>query len=92
MSSCHRVARYRTEAVVLAQGASSLKADLEEYEYQLECQSKELTTLRLEHSSLREELTAANLQNEQLLARWLEEKKEEAERINKYNATQERSM
>ncbi|KAK2871219.1 hypothetical protein QQF64_002364 [Cirrhinus molitorella] len=88
---CHsQVARYRTEAVVLAQGASCLKANLEEYEYQLECQSKELTTLRLEHSSLREELTAANLQNEQLLDRWLEEKKEEAERINKYNATQER--
>ncbi|XP_059394585.1 autophagy-related protein 16-1 [Carassius carassius] len=88
---CHsQVARYRTEAVVLAQGASSLKAELEEYEYQLECQSKELTALRLEHSSLREELTAANLQNEQLLERWLEEKKEEAERINKYNATQER--
>ncbi len=77
MSSCHRVARYRTEAVVFAQGASSLKAELEEYEYQLECQSKELTALRLEHSSLREELTAANLQNEQLLDRWLEEKKEE---------------
>lgn len=90
MSSCHRVARYRTEAVVFAQGASSLKTELEEYEYQLECQSKDLTALRLEHSSLREELTAANLQNEQLLDRWLEEKKEEAERINKYNATQER--
>ncbi|XP_073686350.1 autophagy-related protein 16-1 [Garra rufa] len=88
---CHsQVARYRTEAVVLAQGASCLKADVEEYEYQLECQSKELTALRLEHSSLREELTATNLHNEQLLDRWLEEKKEEAERINKYNATQER--
>ncbi|XP_016410753.1 autophagy-related protein 16-1-like [Sinocyclocheilus rhinocerous] len=88
---CHsQVARYRTEAVVLAQGAFCLKANLAEYEYQLECQSKELTALRLEHSSLREELTAANLQNEQLLDRWLEEKKEEAERINKYNAIQER--
>ncbi|XP_018925045.1 autophagy-related protein 16-1-like [Cyprinus carpio] len=88
---CHsQVVRYRAEAVVLAQGASSLKAELDEYGYQLECQSKELTALRLEHSSLREELTAANLQNEQLLDRWLEEKKEEAERINKYNATQER--
>ncbi|XP_050977066.1 uncharacterized protein si:ch1073-143l10.2 [Labeo rohita] len=88
---CHsQVARYRTEAVVLAQGASCLKANLEEHEYQLECQSKELTALKLEHSSLREKLTAANLHKEQLLERWLEEKKEEAERINKYNATQER--
>lgn len=67
-----------------------MKANLEEHEYQLECQSKELTALKLEHSSLREKLTAANLHNEQLLERWLEEKKEEAERINKYNATQER--
>ncbi|XP_016128918.1 autophagy-related protein 16-1-like [Sinocyclocheilus grahami] len=88
---CHsQVARYRTEAVVLVQGAFCLKANLEEYEYQLECQSKELTALGLEHCSLREELTAANLQNEQLLDRWLEEKKEEAERIYKYNAIQER--
>ncbi|XP_043106006.1 autophagy-related protein 16 isoform X2 [Puntigrus tetrazona] len=88
---CHsQVARYRTEAVVLAQGAHCLKADLQEHEYQLECQSKDLTALRLDHGSLREQLMAANLQNERLLDRWLEEKKEEAERINKYNATQER--
>ncbi|XP_051972646.1 uncharacterized protein si:ch1073-143l10.2 [Xyrauchen texanus] len=88
---CHsQVARYRTEAVLLAQGACSLKADLEEYEYKLECQSKELTVLRLEHRALREELTAANLQKEQLLDRWLEEKKQEAERINRHNAIQER--
>ncbi|ROL54428.1 Autophagy-related protein 16 [Anabarilius grahami] len=88
---CHsQVARYRTEAVLLAQGASCLKSDLEEYEYQLECQSKELTALRLEHNTLREELAATKLQKEQLLDRWLEEKKEEAERINKHNATQER--
>ncbi|XP_056322485.1 autophagy-related protein 16-1 [Danio aesculapii] len=88
---CHsQVSRYRTEAVLLAQGSSCLKANLEEYEYELECQSKELTALRLEQKTLREQLSAANLQNEQLLERWLEEKKEEAERINKHNATQER--
>lgn len=87
--SC-RVTRYRTEAVVLAQGACSLKADLGEYEYQLECQSKELSALRLEHQTVKKELTAVNLQKEQLLDRWLEEKKEEAERINKHNATHER--
>ncbi|XP_051540614.1 uncharacterized protein si:ch1073-143l10.2 [Myxocyprinus asiaticus] len=88
---CHsQVARYRTEAVLLAQGACSLKADLEAYEYKLECQSKELTVLRLEHRALREELTATNLQKEQLLDRWLEEKKQEAERINRHNAIQER--
>lgn len=90
MCYCCRITRYRTEAVVLAQGASLLKADLAEYEYQLECQSKELTALRLEHQTVKEELTAVNQQKEQLLDRWLEEKKEEAERINKHNATQER--
>ncbi|CAM4730150.1 hypothetical protein PO909_022496 [Leuciscus waleckii] len=88
---CHsQVARYRTEAVLLAQGASCLKSDLEEYEYQLECQSKELTALRREHSTLTEEMAATKLQEEELLDRWLEEKKQEAERINKHNATQER--
>ncbi|XP_067289731.1 autophagy-related protein 16-1 isoform X2 [Pseudorasbora parva] len=88
---CHsQVARYRTEAVLLAQRASFLKSDLEEYEYQLECQSKELTALRLEHNTLREELAATTLQKEELLDRWLEEKKEEAERINLHNATEER--
>ncbi|KAG1971213.1 autophagy-related protein 16-1 [Pimephales promelas] len=88
---CHsQVARYRTEAVLLAQGTSCLKSDLEEYEYQLECQSKELTALRREHSKLTEEMAATKLQKEELLDRWLEEKKQEAVRINKHNATQER--
>ncbi|XP_077098873.1 uncharacterized protein LOC143749995 isoform X2 [Siphateles boraxobius] len=88
---CHsQVARYRTEAVLLAQGASCLKSDLEEYEYQLECQSKELTALKREHSTLTEEMAATKLQEEELIDRWLEEKKQEAERINKHNATQER--
>ncbi|XP_056591885.1 uncharacterized protein si:ch1073-143l10.2 [Triplophysa dalaica] len=88
---CHsQITRYRTEAIVLAQGASSLRADLAEYEYQLECQSKELSVLRLEHQTVKEDLTSVNLQKEQFLDRWLEEKKEEAKRINKHNATQER--
>ncbi|XP_065146726.1 autophagy-related protein 16-1 [Paramisgurnus dabryanus] len=88
---CHsQITRYRTEAVLFAQGASSLKADLEENEYQLECQSKELTALKLEHQTQKEELTALNSQKEQLLDRWLEEKIEEAERINRHNATLER--
>jgi len=90
MYSCCRVARYRTEAVLLAQGASCLKSDLEEYEYQLECQSKELIALRREQSTLTEEMAATKLQKEELLDRWLEEKKQEAVRINKHNATQER--
>ncbi|XP_066507766.1 autophagy-related protein 16-1 [Hoplias malabaricus] len=88
---CHsQVSRYRTEAVLLAKGACSLKDDLSEYWYKLECQSKELATLRLEQKMLREELAVTRQEKEELLERWLEEKREEAERLNKHNATQER--
>ncbi|XP_017548120.1 autophagy-related protein 16-1 [Pygocentrus nattereri] len=88
---CHsQVARYRTEAVLLAKEACSLKEDLSDYQYKLECQSKELAALRLEQKMLKEELAATQQEKEGLLERWLEEKKEEAERLNKHNATQER--
>lgn len=87
---CCRVSRYRNEAVLLARGACCLKNDLSEYEYKLECQSKELATLQLEQRTLREELAVARQEKEELLERWLEEKREEAERINKHNAALER--
>lgn len=92
VSLCCRVSRYRSEAVLLARGGCSLKNQLSEYEYQLECQSKELTALQLEQRTLREELAIARQQKEELLERWLEEKREEAERINKHNAALERWM
>lgn len=85
-----RVSRYRSEAVLLAKGTCCLKNDLSEYEYKLECQSKELVALQLEQKTLREELVIAHQEKEELLERWLEEKKEEAERINKHNAALER--
>ncbi|KAK3550420.1 hypothetical protein QTP86_025156, partial [Hemibagrus guttatus] len=88
---CHsQVSRYRSEAVLLARGACCLKNELSEYEYQLECQSKELAALQLKQRTLREELAIARQQKEELLERWLEEKREEAERINKHNAALER--
>uniref|UniRef100_A0A3B1JLY7 Si:ch1073-143l10.2 n=1 Tax=Astyanax mexicanus TaxID=7994 RepID=A0A3B1JLY7_ASTMX len=86
---CHSVARFRSEAVLLAKGASLLKDDLSEYQYKLECQSKELAALRLEHKNLKEDLAVTRQEREELLERWLEEKKEEAERLNKHNATLE---
>ncbi|XP_046716521.1 uncharacterized protein si:ch1073-143l10.2 isoform X2 [Silurus meridionalis] len=89
-NSDKRVSRYRNEAVLLARGACCLKNDLCEYEYKLECQSKELAALKLEQRTLREELAIARQEKEELLERWLEEKKEEAERINKHNAALER--
>ncbi|XP_072515038.1 autophagy-related protein 16-1 [Salminus brasiliensis] len=88
---CHsQVARYRSEAVVLAKGACSLKDDLSEYQYRLECQSKELAALSLEHKMLKKELAVTLQEKEELLERWLEEKRGEAERLNKHNATLER--
>lgn len=88
---CHsQVSRYRTEAVLLARGACCLKNDLSEYEYKLECQSKQLATLQSEQRSLREELALVRQEKEELLERWLEEKREEAERINKHNAALEK--
>lgn len=90
VSLCYRVSRYRTEAVLLARGACCLKNDLSEYEYKLECQSKQLATLQSEQRSLREELALVRQEKEELLERWLEEKREEAERINKHNAALEK--
>ncbi|KAM9455636.1 uncharacterized protein Hap1MRO34_019307 isoform 2-T3 [Clarias gariepinus] len=85
-----QVSRYRNEAVLMARGACCLKNDLSEYEYKLECQSKALATLQLEQRTLREELALARQEKEELLERWLEEKREEAERINTHNAALER--
>ncbi|KAI4887810.1 hypothetical protein NFI96_023447 [Prochilodus magdalenae] len=88
---CHsQVSRYRHEAVLLAKGACTLKDDLSDHQYKVECQSKELLALRLEQKMLREELAVTRLEKEELLERWLEEKREEAERLNRHNATQER--
>ncbi|XP_026797774.3 trichohyalin isoform X1 [Pangasianodon hypophthalmus] len=88
---CHsQVSRYRNEALLLAREACCLKNDLSEYEYKLECQSKELAALQLEQRTLREDLVIARQEKEELLERWLEEKREEAERINKHNAALER--
>lgn len=85
-----RVNRYRNEAVLLARGLCCLKNDLAEYEYKLECQSKELAVLQLEQRTLREALAVARQEKEELVERWLEEKREEAERINKHNTALER--
>ncbi|XP_026876735.1 autophagy-related protein 16-1 [Electrophorus electricus] len=88
---CHsQVTRYRNEAVLLARGVNSLNSDISDYQYKLECQSNELAASQLEQRRLREELEVARRQKEELLERWLEEKREEAERLNKHNATQER--
>ncbi|KAF4081964.1 hypothetical protein AMELA_G00146390 [Ameiurus melas] len=88
---CHsQVSRYRTEAVLLARGACCLKDELSEYEYKLECRSKQLATLQSEQRKLREELVLVRQEKEELLERWLEEKREEAERINKHNAALEK--
>ncbi|XP_023151156.2 autophagy-related protein 16-1 isoform X2 [Amphiprion ocellaris] len=85
-----RVSKYRQEALTLAKGSNALKAALSEFEFTVECQSKELAALRVEQKGLKETLAQACIEKERLLQRWMEEKREEAERLNKYNDMQER--
>ncbi|XP_028325440.1 autophagy-related protein 16 [Gouania willdenowi] len=85
-----RASLHRQEALALAKGSKSLKESLSELEYMVECQTKELTTLREERARLTEALEQACTEKERLLQRWMEEKSEDAERLNRYNDTQER--
>lgn len=82
--------RHRQEALTLAKGSKTLKVTLREYEFTIECQSKELATLHVEQRGLKEALAQAQKANEELLQRWMEEKRVEADRLNKYNDIQER--
>lgn len=84
------MSQYRQEALTLAKGSNSLKATLDEFEFTIECQSKELGALRVEQRRLKEELARASREREELLQRWMEEKREEADRLNEYNDIQER--
>lgn len=87
---CFRVSHYRQQALTLAKRSNRLKATLSEFEYTVECQSKELAALRAEQNGLKEASAEALREKEELLQRWMEEKSEEADRLNKYNDTQER--
>lgn len=84
------MSHYRQEALTLAKGSNTLKATLSEFEYTVECQTKELAALRAEQKGLKEASAEALREKEELLQRWMEEKSEEADRLNKYNDMQER--
>lgn len=84
------MSKYRKEALSLAKASNGLKLTLAEYEFTIECQSKELGALRVEQKRLTEELIQASTEKEELLLRWMEEKREEADRLNNYNDIQER--
>ncbi|XP_042358382.1 autophagy-related protein 16-1 [Plectropomus leopardus] len=85
-----RVSHYRQEALTLAKASNTLKATLSEFEFTIECQAKELAALRAEQKGLNEALAQACREKEELMQRWMEEKREEADRLNKHNATVER--
>ncbi|KAM4607264.1 autophagy-related protein 16-1 isoform 2-T2 [Polymixia lowei] len=85
-----QVSHYRQEALTLARGRKALKTALADCEFTIETQSKELAALRKEQTELREGLAEAWREKEELLQRWMDEKREEAARLNKYNDTQER--
>lgn len=84
------MSHYRQEALTLAKGSNTLKAALSEFEFTIECQSKELAALHAEKKALQEASSQACAEKEELLQRWMEEKREEADRLNKYNDAQER--
>ncbi|XP_041866615.1 autophagy-related protein 16 [Melanotaenia boesemani] len=84
------VSQYRQEALTLAKGSKNLKATISEFEFAIETQSKELSALRLEQKGLKESLAQAQIDKERLLQRWIEEKREAADRLNTYNDIQER--
>uniref|UniRef100_A0A3Q4HDI0 Si:ch1073-143l10.2 n=1 Tax=Neolamprologus brichardi TaxID=32507 RepID=A0A3Q4HDI0_NEOBR len=82
------VSQFHQEALTLAKGSNTLKEALSEYEFTIECQSKELAALRVDQQCLKEALADALREKERLLQRWMEEKIEEADRLNNYNVTQ----
>ncbi|XP_057704711.1 autophagy-related protein 16-1 [Corythoichthys intestinalis] len=85
-----RVSHNRQEALTLAKASNALKATIHQHEYTIEHQTKELAALHMEQSSLKAALSEAWREKEDLLRRWMEEKKQEADRLNKYNIAQER--
>ncbi|XP_046869701.1 autophagy-related protein 16 isoform X2 [Hypomesus transpacificus] len=85
-----QVSRYRKEALTLAKRANALQANLSDSEFTVEVQAKELAVLRVEQRELKEALGGAWREKDDLLERWMEEKREEAERVNKNNDVQDR--
>lgn len=84
------VSQYRQEALTLAKGRNSLKASIAELDFTAECQAKELGVLRAERGRLEEALAQAWREKDELLQRWMEDKQEEAHRLNNYNDIEER--
>ncbi|KAG7512209.1 hypothetical protein JOB18_022962 [Solea senegalensis] len=84
------MSQYRQEAQNHARMSNTLKVTLSEFEFTMECQSKELAALCTEQQGLKETLAQACREKDELLQRWMEEKREEADRLNKYNDAQER--
>lgn len=84
------VTQYRREALTLTKESHKLKATLSELEFTVESQSKDIKVLRAEQKRLREALAQAQEDRERLMERWIQGRREEADRLNKYNDTHER--
>ncbi|XP_012685440.2 uncharacterized protein si:ch1073-143l10.2 [Clupea harengus] len=88
---CHsQVVRFRNEALVLCREMASLKTSMDDYQYSLEMQSKELMSHKQELAALRNGLSTVQQEKEELLSRWMKEKRLEAKRVNRANQKQER--
>lgn len=84
------VTQYRREALTLTKESHKLRATLSELEFTVESQSKDIKVLRAEQKRLREALAQAQEDRERLMERWIQGRREEADRLNKYNDTHER--
>ncbi|XP_023685065.1 autophagy-related protein 16 isoform X2 [Paramormyrops kingsleyae] len=88
---CHsQVSRYRQEAVSQACDNAALRDTLSECEFALEQQSKEMAALRSGQTALLQEMDEIRREKEELQERWLQEKIQEAHRVNLNNEAQER--
>lgn len=84
------VTQYRREALTLTKESHKLRATLSELEFTVESQSKDIKVLLAEQKRLREALAQAQEDRERLMERWIQGRREEADRLNKYNDTHER--
>lgn len=86
----YSVSHYHQEALTLAKECNTLRATLSDFEFTIEQHSCELAALHVEQKELKEELAQEMRAKEELMQRWMDERREAADRLNKYNDARER--
>lgn len=86
----YSVSHYHQEALTLAKECNTLRSTLPDFEFTIEQQSHELAALYAEQKELKEALAQETRAKEELEQRWMNERREAADRLNKYNDARER--